>query len=379
MSKLMLHSLHKTFSDGTIAVRNLTLKADNKEITVLAGPAGSGKSSIFRLIMGLDAPDEGEVTLNDAPMPYGQDQGCSTIMISEHYVLYPRMTVAQNMAFGLRLEHVDKADIPKRIAKIAALLEIEDILENKAEDLNEIQKFWVVLGRAACRQPAVYLLDDPLRGMNPGDQLAVCRQLTRIQKKMGAIFLFSTRDCRQAEALEGRVVILRDGGIVQSGTAQEIIKNPHTMFVASFFSNPPLNLVDVLPHVADGKLYFLIDHKGRSPGNYAVSIRVEGYFSQEVAKEGRELTVGIPPDGIHMDREAIKQYPDCVMEATVEEVERTPWHCLVLLDLDGHKLVMKPTVSCDGLEEGDVIPVALLPDRMLLFDKGSGKTIASMT
>ena len=196
-----------------------------------------------------------------------------------------------------------------------------------------------------------------------------------VQKKLGSIFLFATRDCRQAEALEGHVMVLRDGSIVQSGTAQDIIQNPHTMFVASFFSSPPLNLVDILPHVIDGNLYFLIDHKGHSPGNYAVSIRAEGYFPKEEVKEGRELTVGIRPDGIRMDREALNQYPDCVMEATVEEIERTPWHCLVLLDLDGHKLVMKPTISCDGLEEGDVIPVAFLPDRMLLFDKLSGKTI----
>ncbi len=375
MPKLMIHSLHKTFSDGTIAVRNLTLKADETQITVLAGPAGSGKSSVFRLVMGMDHPDQGDVTLNDEPILYRQGQGCSTIMISEHYVLYPHMTVAQNMAFGLKIEHIDKQDIQKRIAKIAALLEIEDILEDKAEDLNQAQKFWVVLGRAACRQPSVYLLDDPLRWLNPDDQLSICRQLTMVQKKLGSIFLFATRDCRQAEALEGHVMVLRDGSIVQSGTAQDIIQNPHTMFVASFFSSPPLNLVDILPHVIDGNLYFLIDHKGHSPGNYAVSIRAEGYFPKEEVKEGRELTVGIRPDGIRMDREALNQYPDCVMEATVEEIERTPWHCLVLLDLDGHKLVMKPTISCDGLEEGDVIPVAFLPDRMLLFDKLSGKTI----
>lgn len=377
MSKLMLHNLHKTFSDGTIAVRNLSIKADEKRITVLAGPAGSGKSSIFRLIMGADRPDQGTVTLDDKSIVYGQDPGYNAIMISENYTLYPRMTVAQNMAFGLKIEHMDKEGIQNRVTQAASLLGIEDILANRAEELSNVEKFWVVMGRAVCRQPAVYLLDDPLRSLNPDDQLSVCRQISAVQKKLGTVVLFATRDCRQAQALEGNVVVLRDGGIAQSGTAEDISQNPHNMFVASFFSSPPLNLVDVLPHIVDGELYFLIDHKGRPQGNYAVSIRAEEYFSKDLAQEGRELTVGIRPDGIRMDRESLNRYADCVMEATVEEVERTPWHCLILLDLDGHKLVMKAAASCGGLEEGDVIPVALLPDRMLLFDKLSGKTLLS--
>jgi multiple sugar transport system ATP-binding protein len=251
---IVLSNVWKTYENGVEAVRDVSLEVDEGEFVVLVGPSGCGKSTLLRLIAGLEEVTAGTVEIagRDVTMVPPPDRDIA--MVFQNYALYPHKTVRQNLGFGLKQRKVAKEEIERRVDEVAAMLGLEELMGRRPAQLSGGQRQRVAIGRALVREPAAFLLDEPLSNLDAKLRTSMRSELARLHDRLKVTTVYVTHDQIEAMTLGDRVVVLRDGVVQQSGHPQTLYEHPANLFVAAFIGSPAMNLVEA--DVAGGRVRF---------------------------------------------------------------------------------------------------------------------------
>jgi multiple sugar transport system ATP-binding protein len=242
MATIRLQGVSKVYPNGHIAVRQLTLDVENGELLVLVGPSGCGKSTVLRLIAGLETPSTGSILIGGRDVTNEPPQRRDVAMVFQSYALYPHKTVRENLAFALRVQRIDPAEIDARVAKTAVALGIDLLLDRKPGQLSGGQRQRTALGRAIVREPQAFLLDEPLSNLDPVLRLDTRTELALLHRRLNATTIYVTHDQEEAMTLGTRVAVMRQGLVEQVAAPLEIFRRPANVFVASFVGAPAMNL-----------------------------------------------------------------------------------------------------------------------------------------
>jgi multiple sugar transport system ATP-binding protein len=293
VATIELDRLTKVYSDGTRAVRELDLEIADGEIVVFVGPSGCGKTSALRMVAGLEDITDGEVrvggtVVNDLP-PKARD----IAMIFQNYALYPHMNVYDNMAFGLKMRGLDRAEIRRRVDNAARILGLEEVVGKRPRHLSGGQRQRVAMGRAIVREPQAFLMDEPLSNLDAKLRLQVRAEIARIQRDLAVTTIYVTHDQSEAVTLGDRVCVLRDGVLQQVDRPQVLYERPVNLFVAGFIGSPAMNLVEAeLVERGDGLAARFGVHELAVPAELLSSrpqLRRQG---------GRRVVLGLRPEDI---------------------------------------------------------------------------------
>jgi len=254
MASLGIHNLRKTFPNGVEVLKGIDLDIADGDFLILVGGSGCGKSTLLNMIAGLETVTEGEITIagkrvNDLP-PKDRD----IAMVFQSYALYPSMSVRENIAFGLSLRKVPKAEQEATISRVARLLQIEALLDRKPAQLSGGQRQRVAMGRALAREPQIFLFDEPLSNLDAKLRVEMRSEIKLLHKRLGITTVYVTHDQIEAMTLGDKIAVMKDGIVQQFGTPDEIYNRPVNTFVASFMGSPPMNLIPATLAVNDGVL-----------------------------------------------------------------------------------------------------------------------------
>ena len=283
----------KRYPNGFEAVKDLSLEIGEGELLVLVGPSGCGKTTALRMIAGLEQISEGDLYIGGRRMNDVLEKDRDIAMVFQNYALYPHMTVAQNIAFSLKLARRPRAEIKKRVHETAQLLAMEELLDRRPKQLSGGQRQRVAMGRAIIRQPQVFLMDEPLSNLDAKLRVQMRGEIDALQKRLGITMVYVTHDQVEAMTMGDRVAVLRDGALQQVGTPFQIYERPANLFVASFIGSPPMNLAQTtITSTKDGLSVTLGDEKISIPTELATRNGLDAWV-------GKTVIVGIRPEDIY--------------------------------------------------------------------------------
>ena len=285
---------------GVVAVQDFNIDIADKEFIVLVGPSGCGKSTTLRMIAGLEEISEGELFIDGQKMNDVEPRNRNIAMVFQNYALYPHMTVFDNMSFSLRLNKTPKDEIKKRVEEAAEILDITQYLDRKPKALSGGQRQRVAIGRAIVRDPAVFLMDEPLSNLDAKLRNQMRAEIIKLRQRIDTTFIYVTHDQTEAMTLGDRIVIMKDGFIQQIGTPQEVFDHPANLFVAGFIGMPQMNFFDARLKKKDDKY-------GVEVGNIYVEFseeKQERLKARNVAEQ--EVTLGVRPDHIKLCDDGIR-------------------------------------------------------------------------
>ena len=288
-SGIVLDAVRKEFAGGVVAVRDVSLEVVDGEFLVLVGPSGCGKSTTLRMVAGLEPVTGGRIWIGGRDVTELPPRKRDIAMVFQNYALYAHMTVRDNIGFGLRMAGTPRAEIRRRVDEAAEILGIEDLLRRKPRQLSGGQRQRVAMGRAIVREPAAFLMDEPLSNLDAKLRVEMRGEITSLQRRVGTPTLYVTHDQTEAMTMGDRVAILRDGVLEQIGPPEELYERPVNMFVAAFIGSPAMNLVRARCEVADGRLYAWV-------GESRLAIPARGTSGSLGTYAGRELFLGIRPE-----------------------------------------------------------------------------------
>ena len=275
---------------GVVAVQEFNLDIADKEFIVLVGPSGCGKSTTLRMVAGLEEITEGELYINGKLVNDVAPKDRDIAMVFQNYALYPHMTVYENMAFSLKLRKESKAVIDQKVREAAEILDITDYLDRKPKALSGGQRQRVAIGRAIVRDPAVFLMDEPLSNLDAKLRNQMRAEIIKLRERINTTFIYVTHDQTEAMTLGDRIVIMRDGYIQQIGTPQEVFNHPLNLFVAGFIGTPQMNFFDA-ELIKEGERYFV------SLGG--IRVELSGDKQERLLKNGvssQSVTLGVRPE-----------------------------------------------------------------------------------
>ena len=284
---------------GVVAVQEFNLEIADKEFIVLVGPSGCGKSTTLRMVAGLEEISEGELYIGDRLVNEVAPKDRDIAMVFQNYALYPHMTVYDNLAFALKLRHLPKAEIDKKVKEAAEILDITQYLSRKPKALSGGQRQRVAIGRAIVRDPQVMLMDEPLSNLDAKLRNQMRAEIIRLRERINTTFIYVTHDQTEAMTLGDRIVIMKDGFIQQIGTPQEVFHHPYNLFVVGFIGSPQMNMFE-------GKLL-------KENGAYSVELdghKVELSAEKQAALaannvEAQEIILGLRPEHITLDESGV--------------------------------------------------------------------------
>lgn len=285
--------------EGVVAVQQFSLDIADREFVVLVGPSGCGKSTTLRMIAGLEEITDGELYIGDKLMNDVAPKDRNIAMVFQNYALYPHMTVYENMAFSLKLKKCSKEEIDKRVREAAHILNITEYLDRKPKALSGGQRQRVAIGRAIVRNPAVFLMDEPLSNLDAKLRNQMRAELIKLRQRIDTTFIYVTHDQTEAMTLGDRIVIMKDGFIQQVGTPQQVFDHPANLFVAGFIGTPQMNFFDGSLVKHDGRYFIETD---------GLSVELSEDKQQRlVAKDVTEqqVTVGVRPEHVIIGQSGI--------------------------------------------------------------------------
>ena len=357
MAELQLEHIFKIYDNKVTAVEDFNLQIEDKEFIVFVGPSGCGKSTTLRMIAGLEEISKGDFYIdgkrvNDVP-PKDRD----IAMVFQNYALYPHMTVYDNMAFGLKLRKMPKAEIDQRVKDAAKILGLEVYLDRKPKALSGGQRQRVALGRAIVRDAKVFLMDEPLSNLDAKLRVQMRAEIAKLHKRLNTTTIYVTHDQTEAMTMATRLVVMKDGIIQQVGAPKEVYEKPENIFVGGFIGSPAMNFLN-------GKLengfVKIGDQTIAIPEGKMKLLRDQGYV-------GKEIILGIRPEDFHDEPLFIESSPETRMNAHIEVAELMGAEFMLYSSLGGQDFVARVDARTI-VQAGDNLEMALDMNKAHFFD-----------
>jgi multiple sugar transport system ATP-binding protein len=367
MAQVKINGLHKRFAGGVHAVRGIDLEIADGEFAVLVGPSGCGKSTLLRTIAGLEDADEGVIEISGEVVNDIRPRDRDVAMVFQDYALYPHMTVARNIGFGLRARKFPKAEIESRVRRAAEMLGITALLERYPRQLSGGQRQRVAIGRAIVRNPQIFLFDEPLSNLDAQLRDEMRGEIKRLHQEIATTMIYVTHDQIEAMTLADRIVLMRDGRIEQQGAPLDLFERPASLFVAGFLGSPKMNfLPGTLVRTADADSIHLQD------GGMAFAL--PGRRSLNGATSGMPVVLGLRPE--HITRASGAGLPDGTarLDVAIELVQPTGARTYATFRL-GTAAVMAELQAHDVSRPGETIAVEINLRRAVVFDAATERAI----
>ena len=370
MASLSLRGIYKRYPGGVVAVSDFTMNIKDKEFIILVGPSGCGKSTTLRMIAGLEDISKGELYIGDTLANDVAPKDRDIAMVFQNYALYPHMTVYDNMSFGLKLRKVPKPEIDKLVHEAAKILGIEQLLDRKPKALSGGQRQRVAMGRAIVRNPKVFLMDEPLSNLDAKLRVQMRSEISSLHNRLGATIIYVTHDQTEAMTLGTRIVVLKDGVIMQVDSPQKLYNQPNNLFVAGFIGSPQMNFIDAQCVVEGAKAFLKFDkYQVELPEAKAKKLIDGGYA-------GKNVVFGIRPEDIYDSAEHLDKFATCKIDSDVTGYELLGAEVLLYFTVAGAN--MSARVDSDTpARYGDHIELAFDPHKIHVFDKETELTITN--
>ena len=372
MASVKLTNVKKIYGKDTVAVQDFNLEIADKEFVVFVGPSGCGKSTTLRMIAGLEDITEGTIEIDGVVVNDLQPRDRDIAMVFQNYALYPHLTVFENMAFSLRLKKVPQEIVYQKVVEAAEILGITEYLTRKPRALSGGQRQRVAIGRAMVRDSKVFLMDEPLSNLDAKLRNQMRAEIILLRQKIDTTFIYVTHDQTEAMTLGDRIVIMKDGFIMQVGTPTEVFDMPDNLFVAEFIGAPKMNTFKT-NLVREGDKYYVTPYGAKIPvdGKKAEMLLAKGV-------EGGEIILGVRPEHIVLAKEGDAAAIPC--KIVVNEMMGSELH-LHVVEENGDKLIVRiPTVSLSdedrrGLAYGKTMYITFEGKVMHFFDVESEKNL----
>lgn len=358
MAKVVLKNIFKRYGDNEI-VKNFNLEINDEEMIVFVGPSGCGKSTTLRMIAGLEEISAGDLYIGDRLMNDVAPKDRDIAMVFQNYALYPHMTAYENMAFGLKQQKKSKAEIDKRVRETAQILQIENLLERKPKAMSGGQRQRVAMGRAIVREPAVFLMDEPLSNLDAKLRVSMRVEIAKLQKRLKTTAIYVTHDQTEAMTMGDRIVVMKDGIVQQVDTPIKLYNFPANLFVASFIGNPGMNFIKGVIKKEAASYYVA--------GEGFKVLIPEGKASQIEHYCDKEIIFGIRPEDIRDEAIMAETYDEARIEATVDVVEMLGSEIILYMDLAGIPIKAKLS-NRNNYKVNDKVSMVFDMNKMQLFD-----------
>lgn len=370
MAAISIKNLGKIYPGDVKVIEDLNLEIEDKEFIILVGPSGCGKSTTLRMIAGLEEITSGEMYIGDRLVNDVAPKDRDIAMVFQNYALYPHMTVYKNMAFGLTLRKVDKDEIDRKVHEAAKVLDIEHLLNRKPKALSGGQRQRVALGRAMVRNPAVFLLDEPLSNLDAKLRTQMRSEIIKLHKHLQTTFVYVTHDQTEAMTMGDRIVVMKDGFIQQVDTPQNLYTSPCNLFVAGFIGSPQMNFVEAtLEKKGDGYVI--------SFGNYHLPVpqgKIDA-AKQDVAQfVGKTVVLGVRPEDFHSEGVFLEMSPESCVDVNIDLAELMGAEVYLYGECGGNKLIVRAPARVQA-DTGSTMKLAIDLNKMHLFDKETERVI----
>ena len=396
MAEVVLDKVNKQYENGFHAVQDLDLDIKHGEFLVLVGPSGCGKSTALRMVAGLEDITSGTMRIGDRVVNTLSPKDRDIAMVFQSYAQYPHMSVADNIAYGLRIRRMDKAEIDRRVKNVADMLELGALLDRKPKQLSGGQRQRVAMGRAIVREPQVFLMDEPLSNLDAKLRVQMRSEIAQVQHDLDVTTIYVTHDQTEAMTMGDRVAVMKAGILQEVGDPQCLYDNPANIFVAGFIGSPPMNM-------AVGKV--VRDDDGLAVRLGSATIRLHPAVAAQrpglAAYVAGDVAVGIRSEDMEDARLVRDAPPDTRLRATVSLVEALGAQIVVHFDVDAPKVVTEDTKLLDKdahtedvpahmvegtkfvaafaprsrVRVGDQVEVVVDTERMHFFDPETGNAI----
>jgi len=370
MATVVIENLVKSYADkngpGTTVVHGINLEIKAREFMVLVGPSGCGKSTTLRMIAGLEEITSGQISIagrvvNDV-LPKDRD----IAMVFQNYALYPHMSVYENMAFGLKLRKMPKAEIDARVREAAVMLGLENYLDRRPKALSGGQRQRVAVGRAIVRKPKVFLFDEPLSNLDAKMRVSTRAEISKLHDRLGATMIYVTHDQVEAMTMGDRICVMKDGRIMQVAEPMELYNNPANVFVAGFIGSPPMNFLrGTIKREADSYVFVETNNVGQ-PVKIALNERLS---TKAVAYIDRPVILGVRPESI---RDAVSG--SAITSLQVEVAEPMGAETLLYLTSGAHSIIARVQPN-HRFELGQKLAVTFDLEHAHLFDTASEQAL----
>jgi multiple sugar transport system ATP-binding protein len=357
MATVTFDHVWKRFGDFA-AVKDLNLEIQDGEFMVLVGPSGCGKTTSLRMIAGLEEVTEGDLKIGERVVNDVAPKDRDIAMVFQSYALYPHMSVYDNMAFGLKLRKVPKAQIDERVKEAARILGLEN-LQKKPRELSGGQRQRVALGRAIVREPAVFLMDEPLSNLDAKLRVQTRAEIARLHQRLGTTTVYVTHDQVEAMTMGTRIAVMDKGELMQVGAPQDLYDHPRKLFVAGFIGSPSMNFVNVT-------------RNGDSVKGEGIELPIPTRYRSGVDAAG-QLVAGFRPE--HLD---LGEFPNsATIRAKADVVEFLGDEELLHVTVAGHEGDVVAVVSSEHrVKPGDIVDLKLPLEKLHLFDAATGDSLA---
>src|SRR5437764_3901209 len=374
MAGIVLSGVTKEFPGGAVAVSSLDLDVGDGEFLVLVGPSGSGKTTVLRMVGGLEEATSGEIRIGDRDVTGLAPRDRDIAMVFQTYALYPHMTVAQNMGFGLKLRKIPAAGIRRRVEEPADLLGLSDLLDRRPRGLSGGQRQRVAMGRAIVREPAAFLMDEPLSNLDAKLRVQMRAEISRLHQRLGTTTLYVTHDQTEAITMADRVAVMRDGRLQQLDAPAVLYDDPVNLFVAGFIGSPAMNVVTASLSTADGGTPVVAsfgEHRLVVPE----AVLARRPAAREMVAAGGEVVLGIRPEDIEDAEFVPGAGPDELLEVTVDLAEPLGAETIVHFDVMPGALFTARLSPRTTVRAGRPVKLAVDVERLHLFDPASGRSL----
>ena len=372
MASVTLEHVRKVYDNKVEAVHDFNLEIRDKEFIVFVGPSGCGKSTTMRMIAGLEDITAGIIKIGDRVVNDVEPKDRDIAMVFQNYALYPHITVYENLAFSLRLRKMKNEEVHKKVCEAAEILGITEYLGRKPKALSGGQRQRVAIGRAIVRDPQVFLMDEPLSNLDAKLRSQMRSEIILLRKRLNTTFIYVTHDQTEAMTLGDRIVVMKDGWIMQVGTPQEVFDTPHNLFVAGFIGSPQMNFL---------KAKLSRDGSGFSVSLPGVKIPLNAEQNDALAKKGvgsQNITLGVRPE--HMTALFDNQSNSIECTIFVNEMMGSELHLHLKTNNDDNIILRLPTIDLTNeqrarLTYGSKMYITFQSKVIHLFDPATQKNL----
>ena len=369
MSSLSIRNIRKVYTNGAEVLKGIDIEIKDGQFLILVGGSGSGKSTLLNMIAGLESVTSGEIMIdnkvvNDLP-PKDRD----IAMVFQSYALYPSMTVRENIAFGLNVKKVPKAEQEEIVARVAETLQITHLLDRRPAQLSGGQRQRVAMGRAISRKPSLFLFDEPLSNLDAKLRVEMRAEIKLLHQRLKATIVYVTHDQIEAMTMGDLIAVMKDGVVQQLGTPQEIYDNPANLFVAGFIGSPSMNFITVKPLIEGNEVFVAIENAGKS-------LRLALPFAAEKLRSyaGRDVILGVRPEQI-TDMSSAHGDVGQELGCLIDLVEPTGPDTLLTTRLNGAAVTCR-THPREAVLPGQTMQLSFNLSKAAMFDPANGERIA---